>query len=181
VFLNGTKPHSLISELAEMGEVSIIPFYSSIPSLKEIDPTKCYMSWDIILTTTKSVNDIQDVFMFLDNSSKVEVKKVADSNQDSHAPKRLGEILIEKNLVTQDEITAAIGVQKPLGQILTEKKVVSVEDEVASVEEDSHSEDCVLAVVSFVESFPLQAVRSATQRTHDKHNKSKFLSVSLIF
>ena len=67
VFLNGTKPHSLISELAEMGEVSIIPFYSSIPSLKEIDPTKCYMSWDIILTTTKSVNDIQDVFMFLDN------------------------------------------------------------------------------------------------------------------
>ena len=138
VFLNGTKPHSLISELAEMGEVSIIPFYSSIPSLKEIDPTKCYMSWDIILTTTKSVNDIQDVFMFLDNSSKVEVKKVADSNQDSHAPKRLGEILIEKNLVTQDEITAAIGVQKPLGQILTEKKVVSVEDVQAALVEQKH-------------------------------------------
>ena len=138
VFLNGTKPHSLISELAEMGEVSIIPFYSSIQSLKEIDPTKCYMSWDIILTTTKSVNDIQDVFMFLDNSSKVEVKKVADSNQDSHAPKRLGEILVEKNLVTQDEITAAIGVQKPLGQILTEKKVVSVEDVQAALVEQKH-------------------------------------------
>ena len=138
VFLNGTKPHSLISELAEMGEVSIIPFYSSIPSLKEIDPTKCYMSWDIILTTTKSVNDIQDVFMFLDNSSKIEVKKVADSNQDSPAPKRLGEILIEKNLVTQDEITAAIGVQKPLGQILTEKKVVSVEDVQAALVEQKH-------------------------------------------
>ena len=138
VFMNGTKPHALISELSEMGEVSIIPFYSSIPSLKEIDPTKCYMSWDIILTTTKSVNDIQDVFMFLDNSSKIEVKKVADSNQDSPAPKRLGEILIEKNLVTQDEITAAIGVQKPLGQILTEKKVVSVEDVQAALAEQKH-------------------------------------------
>ena len=138
VFMNGTKPHALISELSEMGEVSIIPFYSSIPSLKEIDPTKCYMSWDIILTTTKSVNDIQDVFMFLDNSSKIEVKKVADSNQDSHAPKRLGEILVEKNLVTQDEITAAIGVQKPLGQILTEKKVVSVEDVQAALAEQKH-------------------------------------------
>lgn len=138
VFMNGTKPHALISELSEMGEISIIPFYSSIPSLKEIDPTKCYMSWDIILTTTKSVNDIQDVFMFLDNSSKIEVKKVADSNQDSPAPKRLGEILIEKNLVTQDEITAAIGVQKPLGQILTEKKVVSVEDVQAALAEQKH-------------------------------------------
>ncbi|MEE0998408.1 MAG: Hpt domain-containing protein, partial [Treponemataceae bacterium] len=65
VFLNGTKPHTLIAELADMGDISIIPYYSSIPSLRDIDPIKCYMSWDIILTTKKSVDDIKDVFMFL--------------------------------------------------------------------------------------------------------------------
>ena len=137
VFLNGTKPHTLIAELSEMGETSIIPYYSSIPALKDIDPTKCYMSWDIILTTTKSVDDIKDVFMFLDNSSKIEVKKLADSDQEPTS-KKLGEILIEKNLVTQDEITAAIGDQKPLGQILTEKKVVSAEDVQAALVEQKH-------------------------------------------
>jgi len=137
VFLNGTKPHALIAELSEMGETSIIPYYSSIPALKDIDPSKCYMSWDIILTTTKSVDDIKDVFMFLDNSSKIGVKKLADSDQD-HTSKKLGEILIEKNLVTQDEITAAIGDQKPLGQILTEKKVVSAEDVQAALVEQKH-------------------------------------------
>jgi len=141
VFLNGTKPHSLISELAEMGEISIIPFYSSIPSLKEIDPIKCYMSWDIILTTSKTVDDIQDVFMFLDASSKISVKKLEDSNQEDQAPKKLGEILIEKNLVTQDEIAEAIVYQKPLGQILTEKKVVSVEDVQAALAEQKHLKD----------------------------------------
>ncbi len=137
VFLNGTKPHTLIAELSEMGETSIIPYYSSIPALKDIDPTKCYMSWDIILTTTKSVDDIKDVFMFLDNSSKIEVKKLADSDQEPTS-KKLGEILIEKNLVTQDEITAAIRDQKPLGQILTEKKVVSAEDVQAALVEQKH-------------------------------------------
>ena len=138
VFMNGTKPHSLIGELADMGEISIIPFYSSIPSLKEIDPAKCYMSWNIILTTTKSLDDIQDVFMFLDNSSKIDIKKVADSNQDTQEIKKLGEILIDKDIVTADEISAAIGNQKPLGQILTEKKVVSVEDVQAALAEQKH-------------------------------------------
>ena len=42
--------------------------------------------------------NIQDVFMFLDNSSKIDIKKVADSNLDSQGTKKLGEILIEKNL-----------------------------------------------------------------------------------
>ena len=141
VFLNGTKPHALIAELADMGDISIIPYYSAIPSLKEIDPIQCYMSWDIILTTTHSMEDVRDVFMFLDSSSKVEIKKLADSDQEEQTTKKLGEILIEKNLVTQDEITAAIGHQKPLGQILTEKKVVSVEAVQAALAEQRHLKD----------------------------------------
>lgn len=138
VFLNGTKPHSLIAELADMGDISIIPYYSSIPSLRDIDPIKCYISWDIILTTKKSVDDIKDVFMFLDTSSKIEVKKLGVPNQDNPTPKKLGEILVEKNLVTQDDINAAIGNQKPLGQLLTEKKLVSVEAVQAALAEQKH-------------------------------------------
>lgn len=138
VFLNGTKPHALIAELSEMGDISIIPYYTSIPSLKELDTTKCYMSWEIILTTQKSIDDIHDVFMFLDSNSKVSVKKLGDSTQENPGQKKLGEILIEKNLVTQDEINNAIGFQKPLGQLLTEKNIVSVEDVQAALAEQKH-------------------------------------------
>ena len=138
IFLNGTKPHSLIAELSEMGDISIVPYYTTIPSLQEIDPTKCYMSWDIILTTTKTENDIQDVFMFLDSASKISIKKLSDFSQENPQQKKLGEILIEKNLVTADEISAAIGYQKPLGQLLTDKKIVSVEDVQSALAEQKH-------------------------------------------
>jgi len=138
IFLNGTKPHSLIAELSEMGDISIIPYYTTIPSLQEIDPTKCYMSWDIILTTTKTENDIQDVFMFLDSASKISIKKLSDFSQENPQQKKLGEILIEKNLVTADEISAAIGYQKPLGQLLTDKKIVTVEDVQSALAEQKH-------------------------------------------
>lgn len=138
IFLNGTKPHSLIAELSEMGDISIIPYYTTIPTLQEIDPTKCYMSWDIILTTTKTENDIQDVFMFLDSASKINIKKLSDFSQENPQQKKLGEILIEKNLVTADEISAAIGYQKPLGQLLTDKKIVTVEDVQSALAEQKH-------------------------------------------
>ena len=138
IFLKGTKPHSLIAELSEMGDISIIPYYTAIPSLQEIDPTKCYMTWDIILTTTKTENDIQDVFMFLDSSNKISIKKLSDFSQENPQQKKLGEILIEKNLVTADEISAAIGYQKPLGQLLTDKKIVSVEDVQSALVEQKH-------------------------------------------
>lgn len=140
IFMNGTRPHALIGELAEMGQVSITPFFSAIPSIQDIDPCKCYMSWDIILTTTKSENDINDVFIFLDPDSKINISKLAETADDDvpQIPKKLGEILIEKKLVTQEEIDHALGNQKPLGTILTEKKIVSKEAVQSALAEQKH-------------------------------------------
>lgn len=143
IFMNGTRPHALIQELADLGEASITPFFSAIPALDSIDPCKCYMSWDIILTTQKTENDINDVFIFLDPDSKVTISKLAESDETTgpQVPKKLGEILIEKKLVTQEEIDHALGNQKPLGTILTEKKLVSREAVQAALAEQKHMRD----------------------------------------
>lgn len=139
IFMNGTRPHALISELAEMGEASVTPFLSAVPPIEDIDPLKCYMSWDIILTTTKTENDINDVFIFLDPDSKVKISRLTDMDESApQQPKKLGEILIEKQLITQEEIDHALGNQKPLGTILTEKKLVSKEAVQAALAEQKH-------------------------------------------
>lgn len=139
IFMNGTRPHALIAELAGMGEASITPFFSGIPSLEQIDPCKCYMSWDIVLTTKQSENDINDVFIFLDPDSKVKIIRLTDADESTpQQPKKLGEILIEKQLITQEEIDHALGNQKPLGTILTEKKLVSKEAVQAALNEQKH-------------------------------------------
>ncbi len=139
VFMNGTRPLGLISELADMGTISITPFFENLPPLEEMDPCTCYISWEIILTTNKSQNDIKDVFIFIDDEHSVKITKLADADSQSNgASKKLGEILVEKNLVTQAELDAALGGQKHIGAILTENKIVSKEEVTAALTEQKH-------------------------------------------
>ena len=139
VFINGTRPHALIAELADMGTISISPHFNGVPRLKDIDPVKCYASWDVILTTTKTEEDIKDVFIFLDDTSKILIQKITDSDQNTTGtPKRLGEILVDKKLVTQEALNDVLGGQKPLGTLLTEKNIVSKEDVQAALAEQKH-------------------------------------------
>ncbi len=137
VFINGTRPHALIAELADMGTISISPHFNGVPLLKDIDPVKCYVSWDVILTTSKTEDDIKDVFIFLDDTSKISIQKITDQTS-SGAPKKLGEILVDKKLVTQEAIKDVLGGQKPLGTLLTEKNIVSKEDVQAALAEQKH-------------------------------------------
>lgn len=53
ILKNGTRPELLVKELCEMGMATVVPFSNQIPPLSELDPEKCYLSWDVILTTTK--------------------------------------------------------------------------------------------------------------------------------
>ncbi len=138
VFLNGTNPLGLLSELADMGTVSITPFFEDFPPLLEMDPCKCYLSWEIILTTDRSQNDIKDVFIFLDDTSNIKITKLADADSSLPSGKKLGEILLEKNLVTQADIEEAIKGQKHLGAILTENKIVSKDAVNAALTEQKH-------------------------------------------
>ncbi|MCR4938845.1 MAG: chemotaxis protein CheA [Treponemataceae bacterium] len=137
VLENGTRPNALISELAEMGAISISPHFDGVPRLHDLNPVKCYLSWDVILTTTRSEEDIKDVFIFLDDTSKITITKLTDPDQDSSG-KKLGEILIDKKLATQEDINNALGGQKPLGTLLAEKKIVSKEDVNAALAEQRH-------------------------------------------
>ena len=141
IFMNGTKPLSILAELADMGETSIIPYLGAIPNLQEIDPGKCYMSWDIILTTTKTEDDIKDVFIFIDGTSQINIQKLTDPNvQDGVKQKKLGEILLEKQQLTQEDISSALGDQKHIGTLLTEKNIVSKEAVQAALVEQKHIE-----------------------------------------
>ncbi len=69
----------------------------------------------------------------LEEIKEVEKKESAKEEEDKAeekevVPKMLGEILVEKNLVTEDEIAKAALKQKKLGEILVEENIVSKED-----------------------------------------------------
>ncbi len=135
ILQNGTRPELLVKELTELGTATVVPFFHDLPPLSEIDSELCYFSWDVILTTTKSENDIKDVFIFLDSESKVEVEKI---DLQPGTNNKIGEILVSRNDIKQEDIDRILGEHKPLGEVLVDKKIVSEEQVKSALAEQQH-------------------------------------------
>ena len=61
----GTNPLLLLDELREMGEAAVSMLTEAIPALDAIDPSACYPSWAVTLTTAQSREAIEQVFLFV--------------------------------------------------------------------------------------------------------------------
>ena len=135
IMQNGTRPDLLIKELSEMGMATVVSFTDKVVPLSELDPEKCYLSWDIILTTAHSENEINDVFIFLDADSKITVEKI---NVSPDTQRKIGEILIDRKQISREELDAIINKQKRLGEMLVESKVVTKDEVRSALAEQSH-------------------------------------------
>ena len=135
IMQNGTRPELLIKELTELGTATVVPFYNDLPALSEMDSELCYFSWDVILTTTKTKNDIEDVFIFLDSESKIEVEKIDLLPGENN---KIGEILVSRKDVSQDDVDEMLRAKKQLGLMLVEKKIVSEEQVRSALAEQQH-------------------------------------------
>lgn len=135
IMQNGTRPELLVKELTELGTATVVPFSHDLPPLSKINSELCYFSWDVILTTTKTENDIKDVFIFLDAESKYEVEKI-ELNPGENT--KIGEILVNRNDVSQEEVDKILNSHKQLGEILVGKKLVSEEQIQSALAEQQH-------------------------------------------
>jgi two-component system chemotaxis sensor kinase CheA len=80
IFDNGTNPLYLIDELCSLGKAFVIPHLKKIPPLSEYNPEKCYTSWEIFLATDQDINAITDVFIFVEDSCKLDIHRISDRN-----------------------------------------------------------------------------------------------------
>lgn len=135
IMQNGTRPELLIKELTEMGTATVFAFTDLLVPLSELDPERCYLSWDIILTTGKTENDIQDVFIFLDSDSTVSIEEIDSSAADW---KKIGQILIDRGNITREAIEQIIGGQKKIGEILVDHKAVTQSEINSALAEQDH-------------------------------------------
>jgi len=80
IFDDGTNPIFLLDEMATLGDMKPLPNVERVPLMKEMDPTNCYTYWEILLATKEDENAIHDVFIFVEDQSKIEIHKIADYN-----------------------------------------------------------------------------------------------------
>jgi two-component system chemotaxis sensor kinase CheA len=70
----GSDPLQLVRELAGMGELESTCSMASLPPLPELDPERCYITWDCVLRTPASPDAIRDVFIFVEDCSDLSIE-----------------------------------------------------------------------------------------------------------
>ncbi len=87
LLLCGANPLLLLRELRQLGGLSIHAVMAAVPPLAEIDPERCYVSWEMVLATAAGRDAIRDVFLFVEDACDltIEPAPVAASNPGSSA------------------------------------------------------------------------------------------------
>jgi two-component system chemotaxis sensor kinase CheA len=75
---NGTNPLFLLDDLHALGKGHSIVYTHKIPSFENIEPENNYCLWQIILSTNESVNEIKDVFIFVEDECDLSVEEVGN-------------------------------------------------------------------------------------------------------
>lgn len=125
LFYSGQDPLLLLLSLSELGEfVQVIPDLSELPDFENFSMYDLYISWQVIIKTTASNKDLEEVFMFVKDDNDIHIEDVTKRYREGVdielADKKLGEVLVEKSTITEEELEDALKKQKMLGEILIE-------------------------------------------------------------
>ena len=140
ILSKGSNPTLLLNQLRELGECRVIAHTEAIPDLEDIDPEQCHTSWDVILTTPDGIDAIKDVFIFVEDECELAIEVIAEPGpeDDDAPPRKIGEILIERGLVSQQDLQETLGAQKRIGEMLVDKGLVESSRVESALAEQEH-------------------------------------------
>lgn len=138
IFLRGDNPVKLLNELRAMGECTVVADTNAIPCLEEINPELCYVSWDVFLTTTRGVDAIRDVFIFVEDDSKVTIEVSDRGDSDLTTVKKMGDILVERGELEQDALRKTLSRQKRIGEMLVDAGLTTETKVRSALQEQKH-------------------------------------------
>ncbi|MEP5612537.1 MAG: chemotaxis protein CheA [Cyclobacteriaceae bacterium] len=157
IFINGTNPILLVDELAELGASQVFSYMEKGLSSKTFDPKKCYTSWDILLVADDDVNPIKDVFIFVEETSKIAVDKVFDGN-----------------LLSLPEFTSQLPPVDLKGKRLTLKNIQNFISKIPKEVLERQEEENQIMEVEVTE----EVVTEETQKTHGSEESITSIRVS---
>jgi two-component system chemotaxis sensor kinase CheA len=126
IFASGTNPLALLHELASLGPHHLTTHTGFLPDLKEMDPETCYLFWDMVLTTSKGINAIKDIFIFAEDQCELKIDIIDEpgSFEEGPDPMRLGEILLARGDLSEQDLNSVLSSRKKIGEVLVEQQAV---------------------------------------------------------
>ena len=120
IFQRGLNPLGFLRELYSLGDCLAVVQTGDIPNLDALDPQRCYLFWDLILTTDASVDTIRDIFIFIEDGCRLSITLIDEDGWPENAAeyKRLGEILVERGDLKPADLEQVLQERKRLGETL---------------------------------------------------------------
>ena len=142
LFATGTNPIPLLDELRALGPHRVTARTDVIPPLSEMEPEACYLYWDVTLSTSRGIDAVKDVFIFVEDSCELKIEAVDEEEEiapeKAEGYKRLGEILVERGDLRTEDLNEALESRKRIGEVLAERGAVSKEAVKSAMEEQQH-------------------------------------------
>lgn len=120
VFRFGMDPASFIRYLDELGHIHAVRTIVELPDWMEFDPDLCYYTFEIAFDSGATKEDIEEVFEFINDGSKIriipphsrigEYKELLRSMPGKE--QLLGELLVACGSLTPKEMAEALGLQE---------------------------------------------------------------------
>ena len=79
IMMNGTNPLHMLFDLLELGDGEIVATIPGLPDFNDYNPESCYVVWQVILYTTSTKNDIDDVFIFVADECEITTELLSES------------------------------------------------------------------------------------------------------
>ena len=77
LFSSGTNPIVLLRNLAALGTVAACRLHlDEMPSLADLDPARCYLSWSIELSSACAETELHEVFEFVEHLAEIRIRAV---------------------------------------------------------------------------------------------------------
>jgi len=174
---NGTNPFFLLDDLHSIGNAITISYTDKIPSFENIKPDLCYVYWQLLISTKKTVNDIKDIFIFVEDNCELIIDHIADySIIDNPDIKELVKKSIDySTMLTVSELKKCITTVAVINK--EEKKVetaeVPKEHKISSIRVSSNKIDELVTLVS-----ELVIIQSQLTLYAENHNDTIITSIS---
>jgi two-component system, chemotaxis family, sensor kinase CheA len=79
LFKTCNDPMRIFDELANLGPLEVNAQVDKVPSLSDLDPTQCYMSWTLTLRAAAEHARVAEIFDWVDASSKITYEPIYGS------------------------------------------------------------------------------------------------------
>ncbi|HEX2956835.1 MAG TPA: chemotaxis protein CheA [Chitinispirillaceae bacterium] len=150
IFIKGISPIVLLKNLASLGTLYTYEHEDNIPVLGELNPEWCYTSWTCILVTTAPMDSIRDVFIFAEGSGEITISEIISGERqlEEESIPLIGDILLSKGDITNEEIDKIIGNRKLFGQQAVEMGFVSKDKVVSALFEQNTLQNVKKEIIS---------------------------------